>query len=209
MLLITILGYFWGCCSTARMIAKTFRSLNIYRVGTGLADTENIYVNVSKPMGILVGLLDVTKALLFLIAAQRLLVILDHRMLFEGVSLLYSRNIMVVYGLGIILGHTLPVTHRFRGGRGIFTYTGVVAFFAFYPMLITILLAWAIVAFFRQIRFAQYLIVILPVILTQVFYTFIPHFRNTQQPYFFTFLLGLALVMGVLNFIVSKKLGEL
>lgn len=207
--LIVFLAYFYGCFSTARMIAKTFRSLNIYRVGTGLADTENIYTNVSKPMGILVGLLDVSKALLFLLVAEKLLVMLDNRMLIEGGGLLYNRNIMVIYGLGLILGHTLPITHRFRGGRGIFTYTGVIAFFAFYPMLITILIAWGIVAFFKQIRFAQYLIVILPVIITQLFYSFIPYYRDSHQPYFVTFMLGLALVMGALNYVVSKKLGEL
>jgi glycerol-3-phosphate acyltransferase PlsY len=48
----------FGGFSTARILAKSVRSLNIYKVGTGLADTENIFQNVSRPMGILVGLID-------------------------------------------------------------------------------------------------------------------------------------------------------
>ena len=65
LILIIIAAYFYGCISSARVVAKTFRSLNIYKVGTGLADTENIFVNVSRPLGVLVGLLDILKAFFF------------------------------------------------------------------------------------------------------------------------------------------------
>jgi len=206
---IVIVAYMYGCFSTARIVAKSFRSLDIYKVGTGLADTENIYAHISKPLGVLVGALDVAKAYLFLKVAQLLLILLDGTGLIPGVDLIYAPNYMLVYGLGMLVGHCLPVTHRWKGGRGIFTYTGFMAYFAFYPMMITMVIAWILIAFYRQIRFAQYLIVILPVILAQVFYSFIPMFRKELPPYFLGMMLGVALFMGVLNFVVSKKLGEL
>lgn len=206
---IVLIGYFYGCFSTARIIAKSFRSLNIYKLGTGLADTENIYSHVSKPMGILVGALDVAKAYLFLKVVEMLLLLLAKGHLFPGTEKLYAPNVMLVYGLAMLVGHCLPVTQRWRGGRGIFTYTGFVAYFAFYPMLITMVLAWLVVMFYRQIRFAQYMIVVLPVILTQVFYSLIPIFRRDLPPYFLAMMMGVALLMGVLNFVVSKKMGEL
>ncbi len=209
MLLIVVLAYLYGCFSTARVITKSFRSLDIYKVGTGLADTENIYTFVSRPLGVLVGLLDIAKAYLFLQVAQILLNWVDGQGLLAGAELLYNRNIMLIYGLAMLLGHTLPITHKLRGGRGIFTYCGVIAFFAFYPMLVTMLLAWLIVMFFKQIRFSQYLIVILPVILTQVMKSFFPQLLGEMPDYFITIMLGIALIMGVLNYIVSKKLGEL
>ncbi|MFA7543503.1 MAG: glycerol-3-phosphate acyltransferase, partial [Candidatus Cloacimonadaceae bacterium] len=65
-ILIFILAYLYGSQATARLIAKGARSLNINKVGTGLADTENIYTNISKPLGILVGALDLVKAYVFL-----------------------------------------------------------------------------------------------------------------------------------------------
>jgi len=206
---IVIVAYMYGCFSTARIVAKSFRSLDIYKVGTGLADTENIYAHISKPLGVLVGALDVAKAYLFLKVAQLLLILLDGTGLIPGVDLIYAPNYMLVYGLGMLVGHCLPVTHRWKGGRGIFTYTGFMAYFAFYPMMITMVIAWILIAFYRQIRFAQYLIVILPVILAQVFYSFIPMFRKELPPYFLGMMLGVALFMGGLNFVVSKKLGEL
>ncbi|HOC94569.1 MAG TPA: glycerol-3-phosphate acyltransferase [Candidatus Cloacimonadota bacterium] len=207
--LVVLLAYLYGCLSTARIVAKTFRSLNIYKVGTGLADTENIYSNVSKPMGILVGTLDVLKALVFLTVVRYGLYLLANTAVYENMEKIYSVNTMLIYGLAMLIGHCLPVTNRFQGGRGIFTYIGFVAFFAPVPMLITVLVALVLVARYKQIRFAQYVIVILPVILTQIFYNFIPYFKKEMPPYFSMIIWGIAIIMGVLNYLVSKKLGEL
>jgi len=203
------MAYFYGCFSTARMLAKMYRSLNIYKVGTGLADTENIYSNISRPIGVLAGALDILKAMLFLVVVETLLRLLDVSGSIYGIDLLYNRSIMLLYGLAMLIGHCLPITHKFQGGRGIFTYTGFLLYFAPEPMFISLLLAWLLVVKYKQIRFAQYVIVILPVLLTHVFYTFVPLFRRELPRYFVVIIWGIAIVMGLLNFIVSKKLGEI
>lgn len=207
-ILIFILAYFYGGFSTARMIAKTFRSLNINKVGSGLADTENIYTNISKPMGILVGGLDIAKAFIFLKLVEFFLLFLQGVPNLSHIGTLYNPNLMLGYGMGMLLGHCLPPFNHFRGGRGIFTYMGFFAYFAFYPMLITALLAWLLVSRFKQMRFAQYMIVILPVVLFQIFYHAIPGYRQELPQYFVSIMLGNALFMGILNIIVSKRLGE-
>lgn len=201
-------AYFYGCWSTARIVARSFLSLNITKVGSGLADTENIYEHVSKPMGVLVGALDVLKALLFLTALNLLLRLMAPASGVAGMEVVHSELLMLIYGLFMLIGHCLPLTHNFKGGRGIFTYTGFVAYFALVPMLIAVVIAWVLVVRFRQIRFAQYVIVLLPVILTQIFYTFIPYFKREFPPYFQITIWGIAVAMGVLNYLVSKKLGE-
>jgi len=207
-LLIILISYFYGCFSTARIITKSFRSLNVYKIGTGLADTENIYSNISKPLGILVGMLDAAKAYLYLLVVEMVLRLIDHSGIFSGISVLFRQNVMLLYSLGMLVGHCLPWTNHFRGGRGIFTYIGVIFYFAPYPTLITLFIAWILVAKFHQIRFAQYLIVILPVILFQVFYALIPGYAKELPAYFIPIMFGIALIMGVLNIFVSKKLGE-
>ena len=207
-LLISILSYFYGCFSTARIITKSFRSLNIYRVGTGLADTENIYTNISKSMGILVGALDLSKAYLFLLVVEFLLRMLDQNSSYLELGVLYSPNLMLAYGIGMLLGHCLPYSHQFRGGRGIFTYMGFIAYFAFVPMLITVFLALILITRFHQIRFAQYTIVILPVVLFQLFYYLFDWYKPDLPVYFNSILIVTAILMGVLNFLVSKRLGE-
>lgn len=208
-ILLFILAYLYGGFSTAQVIAKSFRSLNIYKIGTGMADTENIYSNISKPMGLLVGAIDLSKAYLFLMVVEFVLRLLGDAAAFADFATLYSPTLMMVYGVGMLMGHCLPVTHNFRGGRGIFTYMGFFAYFAFLPLLITAVIAMILVWRFKQVRFAQYTIVILPVALYQIFYHTIPWFRKELPPYFTTILIGTALFMGVLNIVVSKRLGEI
>lgn len=191
------------------MLTKTFHSLKIDKVGTGLADTENIYTNVSRHMGVLVGALDILKALLFLMVVERLMILFASHGTIAGAELLYHKNVMLLYGLAMLVGHCLPVTHKFRGGRGTFTYTGYLLYFAPWPMMIALFAAWLIVLFWKQIRFAQYVIVILPVLLTHFFYAFFPSFRQDLPRFFVAIIWGIAILMGALNFIVSKKLGEL
>lgn len=208
-ILIFVIAYFYGMFSTARVLAKTFRSLNVYKLGTGLADTENIFSNVSKSMGILVGILDASKAYLFMVIVEVLLRFLDGRLPFLDIHILYHKNLMLFYGLGMLLGHCLPYKYSFRGGRGIFTYMGFFSFFAFWPPVVTALIALFLVLKYKQIRFAQYIMVILPAILYQAWYYLSPGLRAALPSYFTVIMFACAVFMGVLNFFVSKRLGEL
>lgn len=211
-ILLVLLSYFYGCFSTARVLAKSAKSLNIYRVGTGFADTENIYLNISKPLGILAGALDVAKSYAYLYFLNLLLTVMDKMAIPPDLSVLYSSNLMMLYGLAMLIGHCLPLTNHLRGGRGIFTYMGLIAYFTLYPALATGLLVIIIVFIFKQVRFAQYTIVLLPVLLTQLCSSFqiCAPLNNPYHlvPLYTTKLFGIAIIMGILNFIVSKKLGE-
>jgi len=206
--LIILLAYFWGSASTARIVAKSFRSLNIYKVGTGLADSENIYRNVSKVLGLLVGTVDILKSYGFLLGVRIFLFYMD-KWTFTSYEPIYRDTMIMIYGMFMLIGHCMPVTHGFRGGRGIFTYMGFIAFFSFYPMLFTAVLAWFIVAIYKQIRFAQYLVVLLPVLLSQILYSYIPYFKRELSPHFLTMMFASIVLMIILNLIVSKRLGEI
>ncbi|HNX37985.1 MAG TPA: glycerol-3-phosphate acyltransferase [Candidatus Cloacimonadota bacterium] len=205
--LILLLSYLFGGFSTARILAKNVRSLNIYKVGTGLADTENIYTNVSHPMGILVGLIDASKSYFYLAIVNFILQILDQA---PGIdlALAFQGNVLMLYGMALLIGHCLPISNHLRGGRGIFTYVGIVAFFAPIPSMIAVLIGWGLVFFWKQIRFAQYSIVILPLILESVLESFIKGYNADRPPHFIPMMMGLALLMGITNITLSKRLGE-
>jgi len=190
-----VLSYFLGCFSSARVLARSIKKLNIHKVGTGLADTENIYLHISKPLGVAAAFVDTGKMVLYLLLLRCLF---SH---FELVGI-GTNTMMFVYGFFMILGHCLPVTHKFKGSRGMFTYIGLLIVSAFIPvqMLITLLIAGVLVVFFKQIRFAQYFIVLFP--------PFLSFFWGPGRP-ILTLMVITAIMMGVLNFVVSKRLGEL
>ncbi len=187
---ICVVFYFLGCLSTARVIARA-KSLNIYKIGTGLADTENIYTNISKPLGILSGIADFGKMYLLILVLKTIL-FLEHQHL-------ATEDLLFVYGFFLILGHCLPITHRFRGGRGIFTFSGLLFYFAPIPVIAVGIGAYLITHFYKQVRFSQYMMVLLPPLLSIFFID--------GRQLIMRMMLG-AVLMGIINFIVSKKMGE-
>ena len=192
-----IISYFIGCFSTAKIFAKYFRNINIYKVGTGHSDTQNIFHNVDKLLGIFVGLADMGKMFFYL---KLLEYILNINVLISTVGNIGTEHHLLILGFVTIIGHCLPVTHRFKGGRGIFTYIGFVFFFAPEAILIITILATLIVIFFKQIRFAQFMIVMLPPFVN---FFFVPE-KDLLAKMFIA-----ALFMGIINIVVSKKLGEI
>lgn len=192
--LMSIMSYFVGCFSTARVIAKYFKSLNIYKVGNGNPDTENIYNNISKPLGVLAGAVDIAKVYFYLY-------LLRFIQGYFGYTHDLSFNLLLyIFGFFLLLGHCLPLTHRFKGGRGIFNYTGMMLFFIPVPMMIIFCIALVLVYGFKQVRFSNFFLVLFPPILG--FFWGIPRELNLMMAI-------AAIFMGILNFIVSKKLGEL
>ena len=188
-----IVSYAIGCFSTARLIARHFKKLNIYKVGTGHPDTENIYQHVSKAMGIMVGAVDLGKIYLYLLLIETIFTCIQPQVV-------EHKTILMVYGFAMIVGHCLPMTHNFKGGRGLFTFIGFASYFVFTPMLIVTLMAVVVIVFFKQIRFAQYMIVLLPPFVSYLF---------PDLKFYFPRLLLLSFLMGVINFFVSKRLGEI
>lgn len=191
----SILSYGLGCFSTARLLAKSFKNLNIYKVGTGYADTENIYSNISKLLGILAGAIDILKVLLYLILLAYI-----HSYLNFSENILTRDITLFIFGFFMILGHTLPITHGFKGGRGIFNYSGLILFFAPIPMISVLALSFILILFFKQIRFSNFIIVLLPPI--------IAFFCNLSHSVLVMMAIT-AIIMGILNLIVSKQLGEI
>ncbi len=193
-----IISYFLGCFSTAKLITKSYKSMNIYKVGTGHPDTQNIFRNIDKSLGIFVGIVDFGKMFFYLILLKYLLnypVIIE--LIGENIG---TENHLLILGFAAVIGHCLPLTHRFKGGRGLFTYIGFVTFFMLWPMIIIAALALIIVIFFKQIRFAQYMIVLLPPFI---------NFFFVRDPVFLGKMFIAAILMGIINFFVSKKLGEI
>jgi acyl phosphate:glycerol-3-phosphate acyltransferase len=200
-IVVCLISYLFGCGSTSRFIARTYRNLNLDRIGSGLSDTENIYTNVDKMLGLVVGAIDVAKIYVYLL-------LLRFALGFFADSMTQT-NDMVLFGIFVLIGHCLPLTHHLRGGRGIFTYLGLVAFFAWMPMLLGAIVALIVIFGFKQIRFGQYMIVMLPAFFNLAIRSFFPHIYEifTSIP---TFPLVItALIMGALNILVSKRLGEI
>ena len=113
------LAYLLGTFPSAGIVAKA-KGHDVTREGSGNPGASNTFRLLGWKAGLLVLLLDIGKGS---IAAGVGLAIDNHR----GAYIL---------GVAAVLGHVLPITRRFKGGRGVATAAGVLA--VVFPLVVSI-----------------------------------------------------------------------
>jgi len=122
-----LIGYLLGTISPAALISK-FKHMNLRKKGTGNLGATNVMLNFGKRYGVLVMLFDMAKAL----AAVKL------------VQLIFSDIILgLIAGVAAIVGHIFPIYMRFKGGKGLACFAGLVL--AYDPWIFLILLILTVV----------------------------------------------------------------
>ena len=106
-----LLGYLLGCSSMALYISK-LKGVNITKSGTGNLGASNAMVLMGWGAGILVAVHDIGKSVLAFWLAGKL---------FPGVPLAG-----LTAGAACVLGHMFPFYLRFKGGKGLASYFGMI-----------------------------------------------------------------------------------
>ena len=107
-----ILGYLLGSIPNVYIMVKLFTGKDVRKIGSGNVGGLNAMRNVSLPVGLLGGLLDVAKGVLAVFLAQKL-------GLHEIVPLLT--------GIAAVAGHNWSLYLNFTGGKGVGTTVGVMS----------------------------------------------------------------------------------
>lgn len=107
-----ISGYILGSIPNVYIMVKLFTGKDVRKIGSGNVGGLNAMRNVSLPVGLLGGLLDVAKGVLAVFLAQKL-------GLHEIVPLLT--------GIAAVAGHNWPLYLNFTGGKGVGTTVGVMS----------------------------------------------------------------------------------
>lgn len=116
-------GYALGSLNPAAIIAK-FKKTDLRKKGTGNLGATNVMLIFGKAAGAFVMLFDITKAFIAAKAASALC----SEFSFAGIAA----------GSAAVIGHIFPFYLKFRGGKGLAPYAGIVL--AVDPVLFWILL---------------------------------------------------------------------
>jgi glycerol-3-phosphate acyltransferase PlsY len=120
-LLCLIIGYAWGLISPAALVSK-IKNTDLRATGTKNLGATNTFLSIGKLCGVLVMCVDILKSFL----ACKIC-----RFLFP--ELLCSE---IWAGIGAIIGHIFPFYMKFKGGKGLAAYAGLVLAFDFESFLI-------------------------------------------------------------------------
>ena len=107
-LIISILSYFMGSVPFGFILTKVFLKKDIRDIGSGNIGATNALRAGNKPLGYGTLFLDIIKAIIPVVY----------------VKLNYPDYIFIA-SLCVFLGHIFPIWLKFKGGKGVATYVGI------------------------------------------------------------------------------------
>ena len=116
-----ILGYLFGSCPTGFMLVKLMRGADIRSMGSGNIGATNVSRVLGKGWAVFTAVVDMFKGG----AAMLITMLCGHS---EPV-------LLSLVGFAGVIGHNYPMWIGFKGGKGVATSFGVIAFFNFWSPL--------------------------------------------------------------------------
>lgn len=108
------LGYLLGSIPFGLVLTRLAGTQDIRQIGSGNIGATNVLRTGHKGLAAATLLCDIFKGTLAVILAAKL----------------FGHDAALVAGLGAFLGHLFPVWLRFKGGKGVATYIGILIGFA-------------------------------------------------------------------------------
>ena len=124
---IVTISYLLGSIPFGYLLTKFFLKKDIRKIGSGNIGATNALRTGNKVLGYLTLILDVSKA------AVPILIIKN-----------YFQEYIYISSLCVFLGHIFPVWLKFKGGKGIATYVGIL-FCINYLIGLTFIAIWFVV----------------------------------------------------------------
>ena len=107
-ILVVFFSYFCGSIPFGLILTKIFGNLDIRKIGSGNIGATNVLRTGNKFLAISTLILDILKGYLPVIIVQH-----------------YFQDNIQISALMAFLGHLFPVWLKFKGGKGVATYLGI------------------------------------------------------------------------------------
>ena len=169
LILAIAISYLIGSIPFGLILTKIFLNKDIRDIGSGNIGATNVLRTGNKIIGYLTLSLDVLKAVIPVLYIK-----------FNYPELVY------VSSLSVFLGHVFPLWLKFKGGKGVATYVGIL-FSINYILGFVFVTSWLII--FLVLRYSS-LGSILATFIIPIFILFNPNYENE---YFFTIMFILIL----------------
>ena len=130
--LIGIISYLMGSIPFGLVLTKIFLKKDIREIGSGNIGATNALRTGNKTIGYLTLILDVLKAVVPVLYVK-----------------IFYQDYLYIASLCAFLGHVFPVWLKFKGGKGVATYVGILFAINFYYGIIFIL-SWFITFFISK-----------------------------------------------------------
>ena len=132
LILITLISYLMGSIPFGLLLTKVFLNKDIRKLGSGNIGATNVLRTGNKTIGYLTLTLDVLKAVIPIMYIK-----------FNFPEFVY------IASLSIFIGHVFPIWLKFKGGKGVATYVGIL-FSISYILGLIFVFSWLIIFFISK-----------------------------------------------------------
>ena len=107
-ILIILISYLFGSIPFGLILTKIFTGKDIRNIGSGNIGATNVLRSGNKFVGYLTLILDILKAVIPILFIK-----------------FYYSDQLYLASLSVFIGHVFPVWLKFKGGKGVATYVGI------------------------------------------------------------------------------------
>ena len=163
--LVIIISYLLGSIPFGFLLTKFFIKQDIRKIGSGNIGATNVLRTGNKVIGYTTLILDILKAVIPIILVK-----------------IYYIEYIYISSLCVFLGHVFPVWLKFKGGKGVAVYVGIILALSFKLALI-FGATWLIVLFLFKYSSLSSIFASLSLIIYNLFYD--GNFQNIYLIIFF------------------------
>jgi acyl phosphate:glycerol-3-phosphate acyltransferase len=156
LIIVAVYSYLLGSIPFGLVLTKIFLKKDIREIGSGNIGTTNVLRTGKKSLAIATLILDLLKGYLSII-----------------ITFTYFENLISYSALICFIGHIFPVWLKFKGGKGVATYLGVVLALS-YKFFLIFGISWLVLSFL--FRYASLSSIISSLIVFVYSYFFINNF---------------------------------
>ena len=156
LIIVVVYSYLLGSIPFGLLLTKIFLKKDIRTVGSGNIGTTNVLRTGNKFLGITTLILDLFKGYISVL-----------------ITIFYFESLISLSALLCFIGHIFPVWLKFKGGKGVATYLGVILALS-YKFFLIFGITWLVLSFL--FRYASLSSVISSLIVFVYSYFFINNF---------------------------------
>jgi len=129
LIIVAVYSYLLGSVPFGLILTKIFLKKDIRELGSGNIGTTNVLRTGKKSLAIATLLLDLLKGYLSI-----------------AITFFYFENLISYSALICFIGHIFPVWLKFKGGKGVATYLGVILALS-YKFFLIFGITWLVISF--------------------------------------------------------------
>ena len=166
--LVAVFSYFCGSIPFGLILTKTFSKQDIRKIGSGNIGATNVLRMGNKYLAFSTLILDILKGYFAVIITQQ-----------------YFLELIQLSALLVFLGHLFPIWLKFKGGKGVATFLGIL-FALSYSLTLLFIFTWITVALIFKYSslssiFASITVFVISFIKENVIKAFAPDISNVSD----------------------------